>query len=252
MCHILMLYIGVSCWHGDESWSSKKHTFCSSIPNEHNGFQNTRFLITDTPFKKFECFLQNNGNRLHIQDITHFDIIRFLAENTQVSKKTLLNYHTGLSSLWNWATQEGLCKENIVRKVKLPKPEKRVITPFSREEFMLLFKATDESVATVRDKAILLLMLDTGLRASELGKIRIQDVDFHLDASSSLEKEAKKERCHRFEFHVPIIEEYLLQIGIFKTISIKSGAKPQGHVSNWLQTDRRVLFDLSGCFQYHA
>jgi site-specific recombinase XerD len=48
-------------------------------------------------FKKFTIFL---GEDIPIEEITRKQIEAFFTAQTTVSNKTLLNYHTGLSSLW--------------------------------------------------------------------------------------------------------------------------------------------------------
>ena len=109
-----------------------------------------------------------------------------------LSNKTLLNYHIGLSALWTWATAEGLAPANIMRQVEAPRPEKPVIVPFTRDDVRALLGAcarsrefgrrgkrvSDRSRATAgRDKALIYLLVDTGMRASELCELRIVDVD---------------------------------------------------------------------------
>jgi len=47
-------------------------------------------------FNKFTTFL---GEDIPIEDITHTHIESFFSAQTAVSNNTLLNYHTGLSSL---------------------------------------------------------------------------------------------------------------------------------------------------------
>ena len=83
-----------------------------------------------TTYRKFESFLVDD---LPIAEIKPEHIRAFLAEQT-VSKKTILNYHVGLSSLWTWALREELVTEHIVRKVRRPKPEKKAIKPYSEAE----------------------------------------------------------------------------------------------------------------------
>ena len=56
----------------------------------------------------------------------------------RLSKKTILNIHTGLSSLWTWAVGEGYVEANIIRSIKPPKPERTAIAPFSKEDVELL------------------------------------------------------------------------------------------------------------------
>jgi integrase len=129
---------------------------------------------------------------LPIAIITVVQIRDFMAAQPHLSKKTLLNYHTGLSALWKWAVDEELVPSNIMREVQRPKPEKRVIHPYSEDDVRAMIKAAERSrsyqrpgqrqawnkLATAsRNKAIILILVDTGVRAEELCKARIGDLD---------------------------------------------------------------------------
>ncbi len=54
-------------------------------------------------FRKFAEFLEDDPP---IEDVTAKHIEAFLASMVSVSKKTLLNYHIGLSALWTWLVEE--------------------------------------------------------------------------------------------------------------------------------------------------
>ena len=71
-------------------------------------------------YRKFAEFLVQD---YAVGEINSNHIRKFLAAQS-VTKKTLLNYHIGLSALWTWALDEDLVSEHIVRRVKRPKPEK--------------------------------------------------------------------------------------------------------------------------------
>ena len=126
-------------------------------PNTLRDYQNT--------YKKFGSFL---GTDLPISKINSTHITQFMAseEVMAVSKKTALNYHTGLSSLWNWAIENSLVEKNVVRTVKPPSPEKREIIPYSRAEVLKLIQVSRSGRNSLRDEAIVLTLLDTGMRAS--------------------------------------------------------------------------------------
>lgn len=141
-----------------------------------------------TTFKKFRAHL---GRDLPIESITTEHIQRFLAAQT-VSKKTIKNYHTGLAALWTWAVKSRILPENIVRQVTVAKPEQRDIIPLTEQDIRALLNALMYSHTYARpgkrpcrhkltyadrNQAIILLLLDTGLRASELCELRIRDVD---------------------------------------------------------------------------
>ena len=137
---------------------------------------------------KFAVFL---GDDLPVHEITSKHIEQFLASFTTHSNKSLLNYFVGLSSLWTWLVNEEIVKANIVRKLKPPKVERKDITPFTEEEVRAIMGALNRSRIYVRggqnidhslgsferNRAIVLLFLDVGIRATELCDLKIEDLD---------------------------------------------------------------------------
>ena len=91
-----------------------------------------------------------------------------------VSKKTAKNAHVALSSLWSWAVSDGYAVDHIMRRVTPPKPEVRVIVPYRREE--LEWMMDSPGAPPLRNRALILFLLDTGVRASEVGTVRIGDL----------------------------------------------------------------------------
>ncbi len=155
-------------------------------------------------FKKLDLFFTKNPN---IGAITRSDLVGFFAwlrndyasvpdgvaprGRIKLSAKTLLNIHTNVSALWRWAVNEGYAKENIVHSIERPKVNAPVIVPFSRDDIEKLLKAVgvssswktrDQTVNKLplanRNRAIILVLLDTGVRASELCAIKYGDITF--------------------------------------------------------------------------
>jgi len=144
-----------------------------------------------TTFIKFQNFLADDPPLIEIE--AH-QVQEFLAAQTHVKKKTVLNYRTGLSALWTWATIEGFVDENIIQRTPAPKPEKVVINPFTEQDVKLMLVACEQSRPYFvyptqqeqctralpyyeRNKTIILTFLDTGIRNSELRNATIADVD---------------------------------------------------------------------------
>lgn len=124
--------------------------------------------------------------------ISHTDIVDFLAVQTGVSNKTVLNYHIGLSALWTWAVTERLASEHILRRVPKPKPQKTEIIPFTEADIKAILSAVEHTRVypsrlkrpcvnrrrtALRDRAIILLLIDTGIRATELCELRLHQCD---------------------------------------------------------------------------
>lgn len=142
-------------------------------------------------FRKFAAWLVGQGDP-EFSAITPDHIRRFLAAQNGISKKTLLNYHTGLSALWTWAVGEGITATNIVHRVERPTPEKIAIVPLTESDLKALLSVLGSSRSYTRpgkresahalpnadrDRAIILLLLDTGIRSHELAALRIHQVD---------------------------------------------------------------------------
>jgi integrase/recombinase XerD len=109
-----------------------------------------------------------------------------------LSFASLYSYWKAIRSLYNWAVKE-LNIERPDNNLKAPKYTSKVISPFSKEEIECILNACQFSklaqtngrkqykirrLTAKRDRALVLLLLDTGLRVSECGRLRIKDVDF--------------------------------------------------------------------------
>jgi len=109
-----------------------------------------------------------------------------------LSAKTVRNIHTNLSALWHWGLDEDLVPKNIVRSIDAPPASDRVIQTFTKEEIERLLKACETSrswktkpqtqnsrYTADRDRAMILLLLDTGMRASEMCGIDYGDLNLN-------------------------------------------------------------------------
>jgi len=141
-----------------------------------------------TTYKKFSKYLNHDPP---IESISAKQVEEFLA-NQNVSKKTVLNYHIGLSALWTWAVDEDLAKEHILHKVKRIKPEKKAIKPYTEDDIRNMLNSLEHSQIysrpgmrdtthrlphADRNRAIIFILLDTGVRVSELINLKLQEVD---------------------------------------------------------------------------
>ncbi len=89
-------------------------------------------------------------------------------------KNAKLNYYRGLRTFFNWATEEGYIKDNPIKRVQAPKISKPIRATVRQEQVVQLLS----EAKNVRDKAIISLLIDSGLRLNELARIKSQDIDF--------------------------------------------------------------------------
>ena len=112
------------------------------------------------------------------------------AAKRQVSSTTVNGYFRALRTFFNWLEREELIIENPFRNLKPPRIDKKVIQALSPAEIDRLFKVcSGKCMLDVRNKAILSVFLDTGLRISELTNLTLDDVN--IDNASLLIRRGK-------------------------------------------------------------
>lgn len=119
-------------------------------------------------------------------EIDTFDIRIWLAKIQQeVSLRTCENYRSYLSAFYMWLVKEELIKKNPMDKITPIKYVEEVKQSFSDVEIDAIRMCCKKT----RDRAIIELLLCSGIRVSELAALKISDVDFIN--KSALIREAK-------------------------------------------------------------
>ena len=106
-----------------------------------------------------------------------FDIVRQRTDprtGHKVSSQTVHRYARAVRALLNWCVREGMLDERVPKRVAMPKREEKVIPTLSADQVELLLRVA----VTVRDKAIVAVLLDTGIRANELCTLMLDNVHF--------------------------------------------------------------------------
>lgn len=142
-----------------------------------------------------------------------------------------LNIHSACSTLWQWGLAEGYTQANAMARVPRPKVAEKVIDTFDREEIDLLLRACELTAATPlcpnryrrptadRDKTIILTLLSTGIRASELCDIRLADVNMTNNSIKITHGKGNKER------YVFFGKRTAKQLWRMSTARVNAGAK---------------------------
>jgi integrase/recombinase XerD len=94
-----------------------------------------------------------------------------------LSSHTIHCYLRSVRAFWSWLADEEIIHDNPFHRVKLPRVTKKVIPTFSPSQLQGLLSAINTSTAEgFRDYAMILTLLDSGLRVSELTGIRMDDL----------------------------------------------------------------------------
>ena len=91
------------------------------------------------------------------------------ARGNGLSTEAVRDHIRTLKAFASWLNIEGYTRENVLKNLKLPRPEEIIIEPLSEEEVMTILNGIDQETSVGRrNHTMVLLMLDTGLRAGEV------------------------------------------------------------------------------------
>lgn len=155
-------------------------------------------------------FLVHFGD-IQISEITTSMVAAFLASRN-VSEKSILNYHIGLSALWTWLIREGYTAKHIIRVVEKPRPKQIIVEPFEMEEVKAILNIKKKTA--LRDNAIIMLLLDTGIRASELCSLSFDNINLNHLHVKVLGKGNKERILPISERTGAVLFDYILQLFI--------------------------------------
>jgi integrase/recombinase XerD len=97
----------------------------------------------------------------------------------KLSPSTVRAYVRTWKAFFGWCFQEELIGANPAARLKLPKAPEKMPPVFASEHIEKLLAACDTRTPLgFRDYVILLLLLDTGMRVSEIASLTIDDVNF--------------------------------------------------------------------------
>lgn len=116
---------------------------------------------------------------LHLQQVRAFEHHPFTRPQAKGLSGHAINcYLRAIRAFWSWLVSDEIITSSPFSRVKIPKPPKKLIATFSEKQLNAMLKAINTSTpAGFRDWTMVLMLLDTGLRASELAGFTLSDVN---------------------------------------------------------------------------
>jgi site-specific recombinase XerD len=107
----------------------------------------------------------------------------------KLSPHTVQSYTRHVKRLFSWLTEEGHLNKNPAARIRVPQPRKREVKAISREDLLAILATTNSgSVIDKRDKAIILMLADSGARVGGVCGLRVQDLDLDNGTAVVVEK----------------------------------------------------------------
>ena len=141
---------------------------------------------------------------------------RFKGHPSTPQKEGILSPHTvqchvrALKAFSTWVYTEGYTEANRLKNLKLPKAPTLLIEPLTPEEIDKILSCIQrKSYVGIRDRAILVTFLDTGLRASELAGIKLADLNLRDGFVKVMGKGAKERTVPIGQYVRTVLLNYL-------------------------------------------
>lgn len=144
-------------------------------------------------------FLDQQGMPTLVGSLSREHVEAFIADQLAHSKPaTANNRYRGLQSFFRYCIEEGEIADSPMRNMKPPKIPETPPPVLSDDQLKALLKITSGTTFNDRrDHAIIMLLLDCGMRRSELANLTIADVDWDRDELHVLGK-GSRPRTLRF------------------------------------------------------
>ncbi len=154
-----------------ENKSPATISFYKNILDKFQWFLNKYGIdtIDATTIRSFLGYLKDSPNRW---DSTN------TRANRPVCAYTVDRYYTGLSALFRWAINEGMIETNPMATIRKPRFQRKIVKGLEPEICnKLLGSFNGKTIDNYRNKAIVFMFLDTGLRLSELANLTMSDIN---------------------------------------------------------------------------
>jgi integrase/recombinase XerC len=102
-------------------------------------------------------------------------------------------YCKSVKRFFNWMVEEKILDQSPMARIHPPRVPQKIIMPFSPEHIKnLLLLCVDGTFIGARNRALVLMFLDTGLRLSEMAGIQLVDINFDREVIKVMGKGAKE------------------------------------------------------------
>ena len=124
-------------------------------------------------------YFQRDTGIEELESFTPSSITRYLHGKRHLSPASVLNYRRALSVFASWAYRRKLLDENpfdVLPKARKPRHERPSV--FTSEQLAAIFHEAKKGPQGKRNIALLMLLLDTGIRIGEAANVELHDIDW--------------------------------------------------------------------------
>lgn len=186
-----------------------KEKFLEKLKYEYN-YSDLTINGYDYEITKFLDYL--NDNHLDYKKI-NLDMIRnYLKylDSLRYKKNSISKNLSSLRSFYRFLTEEKVILNNPFKNISNPKKDKKLPDFLNYEEINKLFDSADTTTPLgLRNRCILELLYDTGIRVSELVNLKINDIEFDKKIINILGKGKKERIVYYGDYLQEVLDKYI-------------------------------------------
>lgn len=157
-------------------------SFGEYLKTEKHASENT-VLSYCRDLQHFRQFMVESGI-YQIGEVNHTGVMAYIYDLQKQHKAstTISRNVASIRAFFKFLVHAGVVSENPAENLELPKTEKKLPEILSQQEVELLLEQPDcKDHKGIRDKAMLEVLYATGMRVSELLRLRVSDVNLPLE-----------------------------------------------------------------------
>jgi integrase/recombinase XerD len=146
---------------------------------EAKGFTKKTLVNKRQELGQLKQFLVKKRGITELENVTDHDLKAYvrLKQQSGLQAASIVSMFKLIKAFFNWCVTEEYLKENIALRVATPKIPKKVLKGFTAEEVKAMIDAfTYKNYFEARNKAIIAMLSDCGLRAKELRELETINV----------------------------------------------------------------------------
>ncbi|SER08907.1 integrase/recombinase XerD [Gracilibacillus ureilyticus] len=130
-------------------------------------------------YKQLKRYLVEKRGIQELESITYHDMRSYLYQKQKagLQPQSIQSMAKQIIAFFNWCIKEEYLTENPMDKVTLPKIPKRLKEGFTKDEVYRMIRCwSDKTFLEARNKTLIAMMSDLGLRAMETRTLTIEDI----------------------------------------------------------------------------
>ncbi|WP_232426221.1 tyrosine-type recombinase/integrase [Cytobacillus praedii] len=143
------------------------------------GFTKKTMINKRQELKQLKMFLFEKRAVKELESVTIHDLKAYMTwkQKEELQATSIVSMFKLIRAFFNWCVKEDYLTENIAKKVELPKMPKKVIKGFTQKEVQSMIDAFSfKNYIDARNKAMIAMMADCGLRAMEIRGLLSENV----------------------------------------------------------------------------